>query len=78
MDPAADSKPSFSAYRKWGIGLQVVLLLALVFSVVVMVNSSATITSCACTSARARSTRFPRDGEPAEVVDQPGEGGHLL
>ncbi|HEY5912422.1 MAG TPA: GldG family protein [Verrucomicrobiae bacterium] len=32
------SKPSFSPYRKWGIGLQVGLVLALVFAVVVMAN----------------------------------------
>jgi hypothetical protein len=31
-------KPSFSPYRKWGIGLHVCLLVLVVFSVVVMVN----------------------------------------
>jgi len=37
---ATDShpKPSFSPYRKWGIGLHVVLLVLVVLSVVVMVN----------------------------------------
>ena len=37
---ATDShpRPSFSPYLKWGIGLHVVLLSLLVFSVVVMVN----------------------------------------
>ena len=32
------SKPSFSPYRKWGIGLHVFLLVVVVLSVVVMVN----------------------------------------
>lgn len=32
------SKPSFSPYRRWGIGLQVTVVIALVLSVVVMVN----------------------------------------
>ena len=31
-------KPSFSPYRKWGIGLHVILLSLIVLSVVVMVN----------------------------------------
>jgi ABC-type uncharacterized transport system involved in gliding motility auxiliary subunit len=34
----SSSKPSFTPYRKWGIGLNVVLVLAVVFGVVVMVN----------------------------------------
>src|SRR5512135_523616 len=33
-----DPKPSFSPYRKWGIGLHVALLALVVLSVVVMVN----------------------------------------
>lgn len=32
------SKPSFSPWRKWGIGLNVLLIILVVFSVVVMVN----------------------------------------
>src|SRR5215470_5081300 len=32
------SKPSFSPWRKWSIGLNVVLIILVVFSVVVMVN----------------------------------------
>lgn len=32
------TKPSFSPYRRWGIGLQVLLVLCVVFCVVVMVN----------------------------------------
>ncbi len=38
MAPDPLRKPSFSPYRRWAIGLQVVLLIFLVFSVVVMVN----------------------------------------
>ena len=33
-----DPKPSFSPYRKWGIGLQVAFVLLLVLAVVVMIN----------------------------------------
>jgi hypothetical protein len=33
-----NSPPSFSPYRKWGIGLHVALIITIVFSVVVMVN----------------------------------------
>src|SRR3989442_11606402 len=32
------SKPSFSPYRKWSIGLQVIILVFLALSVVVMLN----------------------------------------
>ncbi|MCX6912200.1 MAG: hypothetical protein NT167_03940, partial [Verrucomicrobia bacterium] len=32
------SKPSFSPYRKWGMGLHVFFLVLVVFSVVVMAN----------------------------------------
>src|SRR5215510_4167168 len=32
------SKPSFSRWRKWSIGLNVILIILVVFSVVVMVN----------------------------------------
>jgi hypothetical protein len=38
MAPAAHQKPTFTPYRKWGIGLQVVLLILVVLSVVMMVN----------------------------------------
>ena len=38
MATDAHPKPSFSPYRKWGIGLHVFLLLLVVLSVVVMVN----------------------------------------
>jgi hypothetical protein len=38
MPAASDPKPSFSPYRKYAIGLQVFLVLALVFAVVVMLN----------------------------------------
>jgi hypothetical protein len=38
MATDSHSRPSFSPYRKWGIGLHVVLLVLVVLSVVVMVN----------------------------------------
>ena len=38
MATDSHSRPSFSPYRKWGIGLHVVLLILVVLSVVVMVN----------------------------------------
>ena len=38
MATTPHSKPSFSPYRKWGIGLHVLLLVLVVLSVVVMVN----------------------------------------
>jgi hypothetical protein len=36
--PSTNPKPSFTPYRKWGIGLNVVLVLLVVFGVVVMIN----------------------------------------
>src|ERR1035441_8986524 len=38
MATDSHSRPSFSPYRKWGIGLHVLLLVLVVLSVVVMVN----------------------------------------
>ncbi len=38
MPVETQPKPSFNPYRKWGMGLNVVLLVLLVFAVVVMVN----------------------------------------
>ncbi len=38
MATAPQPKPSFSPYRKWGLGLQVTFLVLVVLSVVVMVN----------------------------------------
>ena len=38
MATTPDSRPSFSPYRKWAIGLHVLLLVSVVLSVLVMVN----------------------------------------
>src|ERR1035438_10137859 len=38
MATDSHSRPSFSPYRRWGIGLHVFLLILVVLSVVVMVN----------------------------------------
>ncbi|HWX22781.1 MAG TPA: GldG family protein [Candidatus Binatia bacterium] len=38
MAPQSQTKPSFSPYRKWGVGLQVFVFILIVLSVVLMVN----------------------------------------
>lgn len=38
MAPDPQSRPSFSPYRKWGVGLHIVVLVLVVLSVVVMAN----------------------------------------
>ncbi len=72
-------RPSFSPYRKWGIGLHVLLLVLVVLSVLVMVNYlSREYFLRFHLSTHTKIELFPRTVELAQVTHQPGEGDALL
>ena len=73
------SQPSFSPYRKWGIGLHVVVLVLVVLSVVVMVNYiSRDYFLRFHLSAHTQNRAFPAHHRLAQVAHQPGAGDALL
>ena len=57
---ADERKPSFTPGLKWSIGLNVLLIVIVVLSVVAMVNYLDVITFCEFTLIATGSTNFPR------------------